>query len=1000
MPKATSEEAFEALIEQHLLDRGYLKRKPQDFNSEIALIEDDLTGYVQDTQPKIWKRLETLYGEQAGAQLIDSFDKEVQQRGLLAVLRKGFKASGRTVQIVTFRPAHGWNPDLAAEYKKNRVAVGRQIHVDPKRPGQEADLVLFVNGIPVVTIELKNPFTGQRAAHAKAQYQRDRDPEAPIFRFKERALVHFAVGSEEVWMTTRLNRADTHFLPFNKGDGHGAGNPSAKGKHRTHYLWEEVLERDSLIDILARFLFLEGKEKLIFPRYHQLDCVRLLVKKARDNGAGTNYLVQHSAGSGKSNSIAWLTHQLASLHDAQDQKVYDGVVVITDRQILDSQLQDVIFQIDHEPGVVQLIVKGKSKSGQLAEALAARKPIIVCTIQSFGALAEKLDALDDRRYAIVVDEAHSSQTGDTARDMKEILGASSIAERYEEEADDVDAPDQAVLRAALARGPQRNLSYFAFTATPKYKTLQLFGHRDIDGEPRPIHLYSMRQAIEEDFILDVLKGYTTYERYFELVKKVQDDPELDKKKASRALARFVDFHPENLRQKTEVIVEHFRSRVRRQLDGQAKAMVVTASRLHAVKTRLAFDRYIEEKGYRDLGVLVAFSGSVVDPEDPASAAKPWTEPEMNRDPATGKTLPETRLREAFDTDRYQILIVAEKYQTGFDQKKLMAMYVDRRLSGIQAVQTLSRLNRKKEGKERTFVLDFVNKREEILKSFQPYYESTTIEEDIDPHRLYELRNEILAFRILHESELVHFADVFFAAGGKDGKENARLYAALDPTVDRFNALDDDARDLFRDRLGAFLRLYSFLAQIVPFSDIDLERLYVFGKMLERKLPRDGEPGDDVTLGEDVALRYYRLQKQAEGAIEPVPGVEGQLPGPTETGTGSADPQPITLSSLIDQFNERFGTDFDTDNLVESVTQDLRADERMRAAAKANDRDNFALVHDRAFDKALIERLQHHKGFVNFLFENEDALNWLRRKVRDEVYDGFQEERRDQQDWEE
>ena len=1000
MPKATTEAAFESLVVEHLVEHGgYLHRESKDFDPDLAVIRSDLLGFVEDTQPKVWAKQQKIHGDALETNLLSAFDKVAQQEGVLKVLRQGFKFYGSVVRLASFRPAHGLNPDVEQLYGRNRVAVARQVHHDPKATRDSVDLVLFVNGVPVVTAELKNAMTHQKAGHAIHQYKTDRDPAAPLFRFNQRALVHFAVGSDEVWMTTRLAKGDTDFLPFNRGRDHGAGNPSVEGKHRTFYLWEEVWQRDSLLDLLARFLHLEIKEKeqpdgtietkqtLIFPRYHQLDCVRKLEAAARENGAGTNYLVQHSAGSGKSNSIAWLAHRLASLHDAEDRKVYDGVVVITDRRVLDQQLQKTIHQIDHKTGVVRRIIEGKVKSAQLAKALEERAPIIVCTIHSFGELADKIDTLADRRYAIIVDEAHSSQSGDMATAMKEILGAASVAEKLAEEIDDIDTADEGVLRAALARGPQENLSYFAFTATPKFKTLELFGHRGEDGKPAPFHLYSMRQAIEEEFILDVLRGYTTYNHYFQLVKAIQDDPELDKKKASRALARFVSFHPVNLAQKTEVIVEHFRTSVMPKLGGQAKAMVVTGSRLHAVKYRQAFDRYLEEKGYRGIGVLVAFSGGVVDPDDPATQEKPYTEPEMNRDPTTGKPLPETALTKAFAGDRYNLLIVANKYQTGFDQPKLCAMYVDKRLAGVQAVQTLSRLNRKHPGKSETFVLDFVNERADILLSFQDYYEGTTVVESVDPQRLYELQNEIDAFQVLRDSEVEQFARVFFAAGERGSKkDNARLNAALDPAVDRFRALEDDPKDKFRNRLQSFVRLYAFLAQIVPFSDVDLERLYVYGQMLLRKLPDEGELRDDVVLGDDVALRYYRLEKEAEGDLELAPGQTAELEGPTDVGTRAAKDELAHLSTLIDRLNERFETDFDVQDLIDGVQDQLVADARMRQAAEANDKANFSHVFNPALDKALLDRHEGHREFINQLFERDDLMRVFRRMMLDEVYE--------------
>jgi len=995
--KAHTEEAFEALIEEHLLSHGgYVRGDKAGYRQELALIPGDLFSYIEATQPKAWAKQQGIHGAALEQNLLAAFDKTTAQHGVLHVLRHGFKFYGDLLRVARFKPAHGLNPEVEAQYGANRLAVVRQLHFDPQRPAESIDLVLFVNGIPVVTAELKNALTDQKAEAACRQYE-GRSPEAPIFRFKQRALVHFAVGSDEVRMTTHLAREQTDFLPFNRGHEDGAGNPAVEGKHRTFYLWEEIWQRDSLLDLLAGFVHLEveptgkrggakdRKETMIFPRYHQLDCVRKLVAEAQERGAGTNYLVQHSAGSGKSNSIAWLAHRLASLHDASDRKVYDAVVVITDRLVLDQQLQETIYQLDHKQGVVERIDK---RSDQLAEALEAGAPIIISTLHKFGFIAEKIEQLPNRRYAVIVDEAHSSQSGEMAITMKEILSASSIASKLEEEMQDEDLalPDQVALRAAIARGPQPNLSFFAFTATPKHKTLELFGHRGADGKPAPFHLYSMKQAIEEKFILDVLRGYTTYKRFFKLVKAVADDPELDKKKASRALARFVSLHPVNIAQKTEVIVEHFRSCVKHRLAGRAKAMVVTGSRLHAVRYKLAIDSYLDEKGYGDVFTLVAFSGEVKDPDDPTTQDEPYTEPAMNRNPKTGRKLPEKALPRVFDEGPYNLLIVADKYQTGFDQPLLTAMYVDKRLAGIQAVQTLSRLNRPFRGKKETFVLDFVNERDEILESFQPYYQSTTVAEEVDPQRLYELQGELDAARVYHQPEVDLFARAFFKAGSwPNFSDNARMNSALDPAVDRFKALEEEAAEMFRGRLQAFCNLYSFLSQIVPFSDVDLEKLYAFGRMLLKKLPRKGEDTGPVVIDDDVELRYYRLEKQAEGPIDLVAEGPGELWGPSETGTGMERGAKEPLSQLIDRINERFGTDFDVQDLIDGVTHQLVEDEEMQRAARANDKANFGYVFFDALDEALINRHANHRAFIDALFSNDDMLQLFRRAMLDDVY---------------
>lgn len=995
-----TEETFEALIEAHLVEHGgYESASPVAYDRDRALLPTITLAFLQATQPKAWAKLQTTLKDKLDTLLLKELCKQLDHYGSLHVLRRGFKFYAQQLDFAYFEPGHHENPAVWELYAQNRLTVVRQVRYDPNNEN-ELDLVLFLNGIPIATAELKNAMTGQKAGHARKQYCDDRDPNAPLFRWQDgakRALVHFAVDTDEVWMTTRLTGRATRFLPFNKGNGHGAGNPATPGRHRTHYLWEDVWERRSLLDLVGRFIYTETESgtdpntgakwetmTLVFPRYHQRDCVRKLVAGARQSGAGTNYLVQHSAGSGKSNTIAWLAHRLASLHDEDDKRVYHAVVVLTDRQILDQQLQRIIFQIDHTTGVVEKIDK---RSDQLAKALVGGVPIIISTIHKFGYIQDKIESLPDRRYAIIVDEAHSSQSGDMAVTVKELLSDSSIGAKLEEEADDHSAPDQLALRRALYRGPQPNMSFFAFTATPKFKTLEMFGHKAPDGKPAPFHLYSMRQAIEEGFILDVLKGYTTYSRFYKLAKAVADDPDLDKRKAASALARFVNLHPTNIAQKTEIIIEHFRSCVMHLLGGRAKAMVVTGSRLQAVKYKVAFDAYIKEKGYRDVRCLVAFSGQV---QDDVVATVTYTEPEMNQG------ISETELPAKFASDAYQVLIVANKYQTGFDQPLLCAMYVDKRLDGIQAVQTLSRLNRQKQGKESTFVLDFVNKREDILASFQDYYETTTIAEEVDPQKLYELQSELDAFGVWTPSEVSGFAAVFFKLpANKRLWDHAKLNAWLDPAVDRFKALGDAAgqgddrrekQESFRGKLTAFSNLYGFLGQVVPFADPDLEKLYTFGRMLLRKLPR---PEGDAAWepGEDVVLASLKLKHEAEGDLALKKGEGGELAGPTATGTAMSKPPKEKLSTIIAVLNSRFGLDLPDhmEKLLDGVSDSLAGSESLQLAAKANDKANFGHVLVPAFEDALVDHHAENGDLVNLFFQDARVRALVNALMTDRVY---------------
>jgi type I restriction enzyme, R subunit len=747
MSQRHSEAAFETVIETYLLANGYVTVKRDSFDRERAIFPETVLAFIRATQPKEWARLEALHMEKTGEQILSDLCKWMDANGALATLRHGFKCYGRTLHVAYFKAAHELNPELEARYAANRLGLTRQLHFSP-RSEQSLDVTLSLNGIPVATLELKNPLTGQTVEEARRQYMQDRDPREPIFEFKCRTLVHFAVDTEAVFMTTRLAGSATLFLPFNKGYDGGAGNPPdpAGRTYRTAYLWEEVLQRDSLLDLLARFVHLQIEEKrddqgrkvkketMIFPRYHQLQAVRTLVVAARREGVGHNYLIEHSAGSGKSNTIGWLTHRLASLHDAQNQRVFDSVIVVTDRVVLDQQLQDTIYQFEHKRGVVQKI---DESSRQLAEALENAVPVIITTLQKFPFVSRQLlkmaeargasgtGTLPTRRCAVIIDEAHSSQGGETATDLKEVLGGEGLREETQRRAAEEGLQNmEELFRSMAKRGRQANLSFFAFTATPKHKTFAVFGR---DGQPA--HRYTMRQAIEEAFILDVLKYYTTYTTYFKLLKACEDDPNVERKQAAKALARFMRLHPHNIAQKTEVMVEHFNAVTRHKIGGRAKAMVVTGSRLEAVRYKQSFDRYIQAKGY-PIKSLVAFSGTV---QDDKLADVTYTEEGMNHG------IREKELPEKFATQEYQVLLVAEKYQTGFDQPLLHTMYVDKRLAGIQAVQTLSRLNRIHPLKEDTFVLDFVNDREEICEAFKTYYEGAEMGEEVDPARMYQLK---------------------------------------------------------------------------------------------------------------------------------------------------------------------------------------------------------------------------------------------------------------------
>ena len=978
--KPTGEAAFETVIEAHLLAHGCVAVPGAGFDRERAVFPDAALAFVRETQPKEWARLEALLGARTGAQVLADLCKWMDAHGALATLRHGFKCHGRTLRIAFFRPAHGLNPELDARYAANRVGVTRQLRFSP-RSEQSLDVVLSVNGVPVVTVELKNPLTGQTAADARRQYRRGRDPREPIFSFKRRTLVHFAADTESVAMTTRLAGAATRFLPFDRGRGGGAGNPPdpAGRGYRTAYLWEEVLARDSLLDLLARFLHLQTVEKrddrgrrapvetLIFPRYHQLQAVRLLAETARREGVGRNALVEHSAGSGKSNTIAWLAHRLASLHDAGDRRVFDTVVVVTDRVVLDQQLQDAIYQFEHKRGVVRKIDGG---SRQLAEALEQAVPVVVTTLQKFPFVSrqllrlaeergtERTGVLPTRRCAVVVDEAHSSQGGEAATELKALLGGEALRAEARRRAAEEGRGDLEELFVAMAkRGRQANLSFFAFTATPKHRTLKVFGRGG-----RPAHRYTMRQAIEEGFILDVLQHYTSYAAYYRLLKACADDPHVERKKAARALARFLRLHPHNVAQKTEVMVEHFQAVTRHRIGGRAKAMVVTGSRLEAVRYKQSFDRYVRGKGYA-IRSLVAFSGAVEDDRLPGVT---YTEEQMN-DGVREKELPER-----FAAPDHHVLLVAEKYQTGFDQPLLHTMYVDKRLAGIQAVQTLSRLNRVHPLKEDTFVLDFVNGREEIREAFKTYYEGAALGEEVDPARMYVVKGELDASGVYLDEEVERFCAAYFKPVRRQSAADHRaMNAALDPAAARFAArLDDDeeAAEVWRGKAQAFRNLYAFLSQVIPYQDSDLERLHVYLRHLSAKLPRR-RPGPAYRFDDEVRLEYYRLQKIGEGSIPLAEGDARALDGPTEVGSGAARAEEVPLSRLIDVVNERFGADFtEADQLFfDQVVEAAVSDGELRRTAAVNPEARFGLVFRQLIERLFVERMDQNEDiFVRFM----------------------------------
>jgi type I restriction enzyme R subunit len=1001
---SVTERLLEDEISRHLVTHGGYRTcklgtdpgDPQEFNASLGLDTLELFAFIEETQRPEWERLVKAHGGDdaiAHHRFLQRLVQQIDERGTAEVLRHGIRDQNIEIRLSYRRPAFGVAPELVADYDANRLTVTRQLPYDPDS-NKTLDLCLFLNGIPVATAELKNHLTAQNIEHAIEQYRNDRAPKNVTLG--RRALVHFAVDPDSVAMTTKLEGKSTRFLPFNLGHNLGKGNPPNPDGHKTAYLWERVWAKDAWLDILHRFIHVERPEKgsvaarreaerVIFPRYHQWDAVRKLEADSAANGAGHSYLIQHSAGSGKSNTIAWTAHRLSTLHTAEDEKVFDKVVVITDRVILDRQLQDTIFQFEHARGVV---VKIDEDSSQLAEALAGEQArIIITTLQKFPFVIGKIGDVPARNYAVVIDEAHSSQTGEAAKDLRLALGAGDEQELTAAEAEDagllstaIDPVEEALARSVGARsGRQSNLSYFAFTATPKGRTLEMFGRLNRQTQKHePFHLYSMRQAIEEHFIEDVLANYTTYQTFWKIEKRTEDDPEYDAKKARRAIARFVSLHPHHLAQKAEIIVEHFRAHTAKEMSDLAKAMVVTSSRLHAVRYKQNIDRYIKAKDYADIKTLVAFSGKIDD-----GSGMPLTEANMNG-------FPESRTAEEFATPDYGVLIVAEKFQTGFDQPLLHTMYVDKPLVGLAAVQTLSRLNRIHPLKDSTFVLDFRNDTEDIVEAFEQFH-GCTVAPPTDPNILWDTRRRLDDFDVLRAEEVEAAMPALLGAGASDEKRSAESYAAIGPAKERFEALRDEQRLEFRDALTRFVRTYSFVSQIAAFTDPSLERDYVYCRAVSLYL-RDTATVERLDLGTEVELTHLRHQMTFSGALS-LASETGEVRSFFGEGQGSQQELDLEhLSNIVEVLNERFGTDLtDVDKLLlDQFEESWVADGELSDQAQNNSIDNFRLVFDRKFLQTIVTRVDANDEIYKKILDDEDFRATLGEFYLRKVYERLRE----------
>ena len=954
---------------------GYRRRETTDYDKELCLIPKDVLDFIYATQPKEWQKMQTQHGKDAKPMLLKRLASEIHNHGTLHVLRKGIKANGCKFRLAYFKPSSGLNESAQKLYLGNQFSIVRQLKYCGKNE-KSLDLAIFLNGLPLFTAELKNPFKGQSVQDAVKQYRLDRDPKEPLFEF-ERCLAHFAVDPALVYVTTDLRGGKTAFLPFNQGYNLGAGNPPSWKGFSTAYLWEQVWARDSVLDLLQHFIHVveleddkgnkTGDKKLLFPRYHQLDCVRRIVADALARGAGYCYLVQHSAGSGKSNTSAWLAHQLSVLHDALDKRIFDSIIVITDRRVLDRQLQRTVRQFEQTLGVVENI---DTTSRQLKQALEDGKTIIVTTLQKFPVIANQMGALKGKKFAVIIDEAHSSQSGESTKSLKQVLAAKSLDEAEKQDSSEEDDLEDRIVAEMKQRGRLPNVSYFAFTATPKNKTLELFGRKRGDGKFEPFSLYSMRQAIEETFILDVLENYTTYQSYWALLKKIKDDPTYDREQAEYLLKSFVGLSKHTINKKVAVMVEHFRNNVMQRIGGKAKAMIVTRSRLHAVRFKTAVDAHLKEKGY-PFKSLVAFSGTVKD------GGKDYTEAGMNTASA-GEKITETATAETFKQNEYRLLIVANKFQTGFDQPLLHTMYVDKKLGGVNAVQTLSRLNRIcPPDKEETMVLDFANEAEEIQKAFQPYFERTLLKEATDPNLLYDLQNRLDGFHLFTEVEIQKFAAIYFDPKGTQDK----LQAALAPVVDRYKDAPLDAQSEFRSCLVDYVRLYAFLSQVLTFTDADLEKLYVFAKLLWRLLPVNREPLP-VEVQRNIDLDAFRLKKTSSGTIKLEKGTK-ELDPMMPKDVGGTRPEDIEpLSQIIHELNERFGTDFTAEDqvFIRQLEQRIANDPALAASIKVNPPEDARLTFNHVVNDKIQDMVDANFKFYKQITDNadfaEDFMSWM------------------------
>lgn len=983
----TNEKRLEEDIESFFLtEQGGYTKTADTYDPALGLYVNTLVAFIKATQPKEWTRFENTCNSDPVRKFCNAFNNACDSLGLIAVLRHGFKHRGITFRVCHFRPESHLNKTATALYEQNICNVVRQWHYSADN-NKSVDMVLVLNGIPVFALELKNQYTGQTVENAMQQWMYDRDPREICFQFNKRILAYFCVDQTDVYMTTKLAKGDTYFLPFNQGSN-GAGNDGGKGNpanpngYPTAYLWENVLRKESALDIIQKFIHCKDNKVLIFPRYHQLDVVRKLIADVRQNGTGKNYLIQHSAGSGKSNSIAWTAYRLASLHDESNRPVFASVIIVTDRTVLDRQLQETISSFDHTLGTVETIGEGKS-SKDLRDAINGGSRIIVTTLQKFPVIYSEVDNTKGKGFAIIVDEAHSSQTGSSAIKLKTALADTEAALREYAELEglaeeEIDKQDKLV-QEMIAHGKHKNLSFFAFTATPKGQTLEMFGTEYEDGSFHPFHIYSMKQAIQEGFILDVLQNYMTYHTCFKIAKTIPDNPDVPASRAAKVIRRFETLHPYNISQKSQIIVETFRSTTSRAIGGKGKMMVVTSSRLAAVRYYREVKRYIEQQGYHDVDILVAFSGAVKDGDDE------YTQPMLNiRKDGTHITDDQTK---AEFHDNFNVLIVAEKYQTGFDEPLLHTMIVDKKLRGVKCVQTLSRLNRTCAGKNDTFVLDFVNTAEDIQEAFQPFYQETSLSQEVNTDLIYKLQKELRGYNIYSDSDIEAFSSIYYSTKKQDSTMLGKMTSALKPVADRYNGITTSDRYNFRRQVRSFVKWYGYISQICRMFDVPMQKEYVFCSYLLRLLP--AEPVKMIDLEGALRLEFYKLEQTFKGEI-----VLTDTAGVYEPagGKGKATPEPKEpLEEVINKINELFAGNFtDADRvLIYALHDKLKDDKKLKKIARTSDAQVFSeSIFPKTFDEVAQDSYVEQTVAFTSLFQNKSKYKAIMSALAGMLYKEF------------